>query len=311
MHGRVPIAPVHGGAVAAGGNDIPGKGADVVVAAAAGAGHRAGGVALAHHAAGAGGNAHGAHQSAQVDVVVGAALHRRRGIAGYHLSIDVARQPAQRRLGPGGGHRAAAGVAVMHPAARFRRSHQNAGAALVGVAPRAAGHIGVHQPHIPHHRPALQFGEQPGIARVAVVHQHIVDFVAVAVKDRPIVAQRRKVGVGIRGGDRPAPIGVKIQILGQFVPHADPGGAAHPGAGAFDVRPDKPLAVSGIVAGGGQDAVAVQVVTDGVQLVQGGYVDQPVVILVVIHDAARRGVDRGPLVGGSEPPGVVGEMIPV
>ena len=86
------------------------------------------------------------------------------------------------------------------------------------------------------------------------------------------------VPVIIAGVGLAAPVGVEVQVRRQLVAHAPTGyGAAHP----IDLVRERPgICIRAVCRG---YPVAVEVVPYGIELRQGCYLDQPVIVGVVVH----------------------------
>ena len=188
-----------------------------------------------------------------------------------------------------------------------------------------AGDVRVPQPHRRDDGGRARAAEQPdvppGVAGGGAVDEQVVDDLALAVEGgvegRRPRADGREAGaavvvdvarvpgaVPVRGA---VAVRVEVQVVRQLVAGAAGVGTAHV-RGVVGER----LAVPGRVAGGGR-TVAVQIPADGVQLRQVAYVDQPVVVAVVVavlQAELQRRVEAAVLqhrmlVGAAEVPGVV------
>ena len=121
------------------------------------------------------------------------------------------------------------------------------------------------------------------------LHRLLVGDVPRVTIDVPLL---RVVGPEVVGAvDRSVPVGVEVQIAGQFVAVAGDEVAAEVALGIGEGDPVLVPVICGVSTQDGVDrhAVAVQVPADGVELVQTGDVDQAVVVhVVVILDRGRR-----------------------
>ena len=291
MHFGVAVAVVDRGAAA---GDLADQSAGV--GAGVGGRHRAGGVA------GGDGAAAVAGEAADVGAGAGAAVDFGGGVAGLDRAEVAADQSAADPGGGGGGDHAALGVAGADRGPRPDLPGQGA-----DERPDAA-HPRVHHPHIPDRPRGVDDVEQPAVERAAGDGQ-VGDGMAVAVEHRGVdPADGGPVGVGIRGGHRAAAVGVEVQILLQFVAGADAAGAAHPGVGGDVAGRERPHIRRG---GGGRRPVAVQIPTDGVQLIQIRDLDQPVIVVIVVEHPLIGAVQPGVVAGRAEMPGVVDEGVRV
>ena len=300
MHRSIAVAVGYDAGAAAGLADQPA----VVSAGNRGPGHRAGGVAGNDLARG-----EPPHQPAEVGVSPASRGDRRRGVAGADDALVVSHQTTHEGAAASGGYGSALHVAGGHRRSGTHLPYQNAGVAQ-------GAHSGRQHPHIPDHPAVGQVGEQSAVeAPGGDVDRQIGDGMALAVKRRGILPRppdRRPVGVGVGGGYAAASVGVEIQVGRKLVALAGCG-AAHPRTRRRQIPAGERPGVGDIFPGGARQPVAVQVVADGVQLVQGIDVNQVVVVGVVIHHRRplRRGVGRGVLAGRAEVPGVVGESVAV
>ena len=239
-------------------------------------------------------------QPADRDAAIRPSVYRYPGVAGADCAAVSAHQPAQIQTGRTG-HRAARGVAGGNLAGAI--AHQNA------HHPPAAAHVGVNHPQIPDHPVSAQDIEQPG--KAASVDGQVADGMPIAVKGGIVTPPDRiPIRESIRGSHRHA-IGGEVQIRRQLIPGATHS-APHPRTRGRQIPAGERPGVGDIRAGGRRQPVAVQVMADGVQLVQRCHVNQPIVIPVIIrhHRPLRRRVQCRVLPGaGSEPPGVVREII--
>ena len=173
-----------------------------------------------------------------------------------------------------------------------------------------AADAGVDDPHLADDPAGGERPEQPGV--VAAAAGQVADGVPVAVELRAIRRclrpDRHPVGVRIGGSGAdahlPIAIGVEVQAFVQLV--ADAGiGAAHPGGtGAQQIRvAERPEIPRLRRRGRGiRPPIPVQVIADGIQLLQGIHIDQIVVVRVVAHPALRIAGRHGVLARGAEVP---------
>ena len=245
----------------AAGRAVHGSRQPAYVGAGAGAGGRAGGVAGDDRA-----GVKVARQPADAGAGGGAGVHRNRGVAGADHAGVFAHQPA----GPGAVARyrrgAALGIAGDYIAVEVAGQQ---GAGLLPAA-RPDGHIGRGQPHIADDPAGAQRIEQPGVSAPGRdVDRQVGDGMPPAVKRRGIQgADGGPVGERIRGGHAVHPVGIEIQVAGQFVAEA-PVRAAQPrrggaGGGSGKIPAGERPGVGYVIAGSVGQPVAVQVVADGV-----------------------------------------------
>ena len=216
------------------------------------------------------------HQPAGEGDAVARAGDARGGVAGRQQGGRPAHPSHQpRHAGNAGraGPRAARGPGRDHCSGELRHQRRDFGGAAADAA-----HLGVRHPQGAHR--AAHSVEQGGVAGGVDDGQ---------VGDRPVVALEgggvgaadgRPVGEGVAGVHGAAAVVVEVEIVAQFVAGAG-ALAAHAGFGAGKGG-GKDESGGGA---GGRDAVAVQVIADGVQLGEGSDLDQVVVVVVVVEGA--------------------------
>ena len=241
-----------------------------------------------------------AHQAADVVVPAGQ-RYRCGGVGGGDAAVVDAGQAADVSLAGDG----AGGVAVGDGAVVV--ADQGADAIAICAPGPVPPYVGVHQPQVLDRAAAAHPAEQPHVGGGAVDEQ-VGDGVAVALEvageGEGRVANGRPARGGVVPRGRTARVdGGEVQAVHEFVAFAGRG-AAHVDrvvgeGGGVDGRVG---ALRRRVAGVVHVADAVQVVAHGVQLGQGGYVDEVVVVGVVVRaqagalhpaPAARHAADQG------------------